>query len=124
LKSEKERVRLQEGHLINSSNKENSPVTKTSELFPFFSSYDIEPLLKKLKERAYTDNITRNNLILEVIKIKQPISKYELAKITNISYPTIKQICKEFQFVGLIKMRIATGENGMPVQLVYIEEQK
>jgi len=90
----------------------------------FFSSDSIEYLLTKLKERAYTDNIARNNLILEVIKIRQPISKYELAKITGISYPTIKQICKEFQFVGLIKMRIATGENGMPVQLVYIEGEK
>jgi len=90
----------------------------------FFSSDSVEHLLTKLKERAYTDNIARNNLILEVIKIRQPISKYELAKITGISYPTIKQICKEFQFVGLIKMRIATGENGMPVQLVYIEGEK
>lgn len=91
---------------------------------PFFSPDSIEALLKKLREKDYTDNISRNNLVLDVIRLRQPISKYELAKITNLSYPTIKQICKEFEFVGLVKIRIATGENGMPVQLVYTEVTK
>lgn len=89
-----------------------------------FLSNDIENLLKTLRNKAYVDNTERNNLLLNVIRIKQPISKYELAKITNLSYPTIKTVCKGLQFVDLISMRMATGENGMPVQLVYIKKEE
>jgi len=90
----------------------------------FFYEEGIEYLLKKLNSKDYTDNINRNNLILDVIRMRQPISKYALAKITGLSYPTIKQITKEFEFVGLVKIKIATGENNMPVQLIYMEGEK
>ena len=89
----------------------------------FFSSDSIKPLLLRLTTHDYEDNISRNNLILDVIRQQQPISKYHLAKITGISYTTIKQITKEFCFVGLVKLKISMGDNGMPVKLIYIEEE-
>ncbi len=90
----------------------------------FFSLNSIEYLLNKLNRKDYESRIERNNLILNVIRIKQPISKYELAKISGLSYPTIKQVTKEFAFVGLIILRNAIGDNGLPVKLICLEVKK
>ncbi len=89
-----------------------------------FCSYSIEDLLNRLNKKLYVGRIERNNLILNVIRIKQPISKYELAKISGLSYPTIKQITKELAFVGLIFLRNAMGDNGLPVKLICLEAAK
>jgi len=90
----------------------------------FFISNSIATLLDKLNKRDYKDTLERNNLILDVIRLKQPISKYELAKITGISYATIKQIIKNFEFVNLLKTTIAEGDNGLPVKLISIKDSK
>ena len=91
----------------------------------FSSENAVKTLLINLKARAYSDRIERNNWILELIKLKQPISKYELAKISGISYPTIKQICKWLEASDLIKIKYGISEmNGMQVKLVYINEEQ
>lgn len=113
----------------NTNKKENlnltkSPVSEELSDNLFFSEQGIKTLLRKLNAKDYTDNISRNNLILDVIRIKQPISKYALAKITGLSYPTIKQVCKWLQASDLIKIRIEMGSNDMPVQLIYISEEE
>ena len=86
----------------------------------FFSEEAIKTLLNKLNFRGYKDSLERNNLILDLIRLKQPISKYELAKLSGLSYPTIKQIVKEMAFCNLVKIKVSVGENGLPVKLVFI----
>ena len=80
----------------------------------------INTLITKLKNRQYQDRVERNNLILDLIRLRHPISKYELAKITDFSYPTIKRITKEFEFCDLVIVKTSLGANGMPVQLLSI----
>jgi len=90
----------------------------------FFISNSIQYLLSKLNKKDYRDALERNNLVLDVIRLKQPISKYELAKITGLSYPTIKTLIKNFEFVNLLKTTIAEGDNGLPVKLISIKDSK
>ena len=106
------------------NNKENQQKEAVMSDSSFFSSNSIEYLLDRLNKKAYTGRIERNNLILNVIRLKQAISKYELAKITQLSYPTIKQATKEFEFAGLIFIKNSIGDNGMPVKLLCMEERK
>ena len=75
------------------------------------------------QEKQYETYLERNNLLLDVIRLKAPISKYGLAKITGLSYTTVKQITKEFVFVGLVFLRTEIGENGLPVKLVCIKKE-
>lgn len=91
---------------------------------PFFSKQDVDALIKRLKEKQYNGRVERNNLILDLIRAKQPISKYEVAKISEMGYNTIKQITKEFEFCGLIVIENAIGENGMPVRLISIKKEE
>lgn len=86
----------------------------------FFSPDAIDNLLRKLNSKEYIDGVERNNLLLLLITLKQPISKYELAKISGLSYATIKQVCKWAKANEFIKTKISLGDNGMPVQLVFI----
>jgi predicted transcriptional regulator len=90
----------------------------------FFSEEAITHLIARLNQRQYKDNIERNNLLLDLIRAKQPISKYELAKVSGISYTTIKRILRELEFCELVAVTLSLdgnkSENGMPVQLVSI----
>jgi len=90
----------------------------------FFINDSIDNLLERLNNNHYNNRIERNNLILNVIRLRQPISKYELAKITGLSYATIKTISKGFKFCDLIFEKVAEGENSMPVKLLYIKEEE
>lgn len=90
----------------------------------FFSSETIETPIEKLKQRHYKNAIERNNLILEVIKIKQPISKYELAKICGHSYNNIKQIIKWARAAEFVYVKHSINADNSPVELVYINEEK
>lgn len=87
---------------------------------PFFSPYPLQTLLLKLKRKDYNGRIERNNLLLDLIRQKQPISKYELAKITNHAYDTIKQFCKWAEASDFISSKTVLGQNGLYVQLVYV----
>jgi len=92
---------------------------------PFFSEEDIKYLLTKLNDRHYKDRVERNNLLLDLIRAKQPISKYELAKISGISYPSIKRIIKEFQFCDLVVVTISINKDtNMPVQMISIPKSQ
>jgi len=102
--------------MVTEEKKENLNVS--SEVRPFFCDYDIEILLRKLKGKDYRDRIERNNLLLNLIRKRAPISKYELAKISGISYPTIKRLIKEFEFCDLVRTRISYSLNGIPVKLI------
>lgn len=87
----------------------------------FFSQESIKHLLERLNQRQYKDRVERNNLLLDLIKAKQPISKYELAKISGISYATIKRVLRELEFVEIVMITLSTNkETGMPVQLLSI----
>ncbi len=87
----------------------------------FFSkSIDVTPL-QRLQEKAYNDIVERNNLVLDVVKELQPISKYSLAKKTTLAYSTTKRIIKEFEFCGLVHIKNSVGVKGRPMKLIYIE---
>ncbi len=90
---------------------------------PFLSNAIIDPL-ERLQKRVYKSQAERNNLILDVIRTKEPISKYKLHKITGLAYGTIKQICKDFEYCGIANIKISMGTNGLPVKLVYINHSK
>jgi len=90
----------------------------------FFCENTINTLLAKLNNKQYRDTVERNNLLLNVIRIKQPISKYELAKISGVSYSTIKRILKEFVFCNLVYEKIQLGSNGLFVKIIYLNEKE
>ncbi len=104
----------------NDLNINNEAVSNSKSNNSLLLSDAINTLITKLKDRQYKDRVERNNLILDLIRLRHPISKYELAKITDFAYPTIKRILKEFEFCDLIIVKTAMGDNGMPVQLVSI----
>ena len=102
-------------------NTDNEAVSSGESNNSFFSEEGITHLLAKLNQKQYKDRIERNNLLLDLIRAKQPISKYELAKISGISYSSIKRILREFEFCEVVMMTISTNkETGMPVQLISI----
>lgn len=78
----------------------------------FFSNDGVKPILAKPK------------LVLSTVEQRQPISVYSLVKILNISYPTLARICKELEFVGLIKSRIEIGSNNKAVKILFIPGQE
>lgn len=87
----------------------------------FFSQKGVKHLLARLNQKQYKDRIERNNLLLDLIRARQPISKYKLAKISGISYATIKRILRELEFCEIVMITISTNsETGMPVQLLSI----
>ncbi len=88
-----------------------------------FLPNSVEYLLNILNNKLYKNTIKRNNFLLDLIRLKEPISKYELAKISGFSYPTIKKITKNLEFCELIFIKISVGENGMPVKLICLEEK-
>ena len=104
----------------NNLNTNSRDVSKSKSDNTSLLSDTINTLITKLKNRQYRDRVERNNLILDLIRLRHPISKYELAKITDFSYPTIKRITKEFEFCDLVIVKTSIGENGMPVQLLSI----
>ncbi len=91
---------------------------------PFFSEQGIETLVKKLQEGDYSSKIERNNLLLYLIMAKQPISQYELAKLSGLSYNTVKMICRFAKASEFILSKVSVGENGLPVKLVFISGEK
>lgn len=88
---------------------------------PFFSNDGIEALLQKLKEKHYSTAHERNNLLLDLIRAKQPISIYNLHKLSGLSYNTCKQVVKWFEASDLVFSKIASGDNGLPVKLIFIQ---
>ncbi len=90
----------------------------------FFSEHDVKTLVKKLQEKDYNGVVERNNLVLNLIRAKQPISKYQLAKLSNLAYGTIKQICKWATGGDFIIVTKSWSENGQPVQLVSTKKIK
>jgi hypothetical protein len=103
----------------------NESVSSIEKNNPFFSEEDIKCLLARLNDRHYKDRVERNNLLLDLIRAKQPISKYELAKISGISYQSIKRIIKEFQFCDLVVITLSTNQDtNMPVQLISIPKSQ
>lgn len=103
----------------------NEEVSSNGKNNPFFSPEDIKCLLARLNDRHYKDRVERNNLLLDLIRAKQPISKYELAKISGISYQSIKRIIKEFEFCDLVVITLSTNQDtNMPVQLISIPKSQ
>lgn len=90
----------------------------------FFSTDTITTPCQKLKKGHYKDRVERNNLILDVIRIYYPLSKYKLSKMTGFSYTAIKQITKEFAFCGLITIKDSIGTNNRPFKLISLKEEK
>ncbi len=87
-------------------------------------SYGIENPLENLRNKKYKDTVQRNNLLLDVIREKSPISKYELAKISLLSYACIKTVTKFFAFCDLIYIKNSISSNGQAVKLISIKENK
>jgi len=118
-------MNLKENNYLNISKEaaeeQNSTPVKDNSIF---CEGSIEYLLDKLNRKEYSSALERNNLILDVVRIKQPISKYALAKITGLSYGTIKVVIKNFAFVDLVKTHVAEGDNGLPVKLISIKEEE
>jgi len=108
----------------NDLNADNGAISNRESNNSFFSEEAINPLIAKLNDKQYKDRVERNNILLDLIRAKQPISKYELAKISGISYTTIKRILRDFEFCGLVSVNLSLdgnkSENGMPVQLISI----
>lgn len=50
------------------------------------------------------------SLILDVIKMKSPISKFEISKITKLSAPTVSKIIDDLIAIGFVK-EVGTGES-------------
>lgn len=86
-----------------------------------FLEKDTDTLLTKLREKQFKDHVERNNLILEVIRRKAPLSKYGLAKMVGLAYPTIKRIVKEFEFCNLVRVKAEySAKTGLPVKMIQI----
>lgn len=86
----------------------------------FFCKERIVTPLSRLSKNDYQNRVERNNLVLDVIRIHHPLTKYKLAQITGISYSTIKRLTKELEFCELIYIKRQTGTNGWPIQIISI----
>ena len=76
------------------------------------------------KKQGTGQRIVNKIALLDLIRQKQPISRYTLSKLTFIPYPTIHQIIKEFAFCGLIRFEKITNNCNCPVEMIYIVETK
>lgn len=71
--------------------------------------------------KIYLTSKVKARLVLTAIENEEkPISVYELAKKIKITYNTLARICKDLEFVGLIKSHIEIGSNNRAVRLVEV----
>lgn len=82
-----------------------------------FNEEDINNISPKESIKPLKQKIDRNK-ILDYIKENAPLTPYRLSKNLDIAYTTISQICKEFNFVGLIKFRVVVGDNNRTHKLI------
>lgn len=61
-------------------------------------------------------------MILDYIKENEPITKYRLSKELGIAYTTINMVVREFEFAGLVKIKVVLGDNNLTHALIYISE--
>jgi hypothetical protein len=105
--------------LINSSvNEQEANITNGN---PFFKEKDISNIYPIDEERLRGKRVSRNE-ILDFIRKNAPITKYSLSKRMRIAYTTISSIVKEFEFCGLVKIKIVLGDNNRTHALVCLEE--
>jgi len=65
------------------------------------------------------------NELLKIIKKNQPISIYNLRKLTDyLSYSGIHQYIDELEGKGKIKTEIRIGENNRTERIVFVKEQE
>jgi len=65
------------------------------------------------------------NELLKIIKKNQPISIYNLRKLTEyLSYSGIHQYIDELEEKGKIKTELRIGENNRTERIVFVKEQE
>ncbi len=77
------------------------------------NTYESPPDKRKINRTA----------VLDKIKEKGEISKYQLAKEMNCNYKTIHYIIRDFEFAGVVSIRVVLN-NGRAVNLVSIPKVK
>ena len=69
--------------------------------------------------------IKRNTLIYNTIKEYAPVSPYRLGKILkDISYTTICRSVREFEFAGLIEIKVILNKQNHAVKMIRIPTGK
>ncbi len=102
------------------TNLKNSSNSDSPKEIPSFLSDSGVVILQKLKE---TPSKIDRNLLLDYVRATAPTSIYKIAKETELAYTSIKNVMREFEFVGLIEYHVKIGKNNVAFKEINVKEK-